>query len=122
MCQKLKSPIYTLRAAATPRQTTQAIVAITPHARAIIPQTKPPVAIPFFAGSFLEIAPKTIAIIPQIEPIHPRPMAPIPKESTRAIMPKTNDATAMLHPPFVFLSADFTFTESTIIRSSLTVF
>ena len=49
-----------------PRHATQAIVAKIPQKRAIIPQTKPPVAVPFCSGFFFPIAPKTIARIPQI--------------------------------------------------------
>ena len=77
-----------------------AIVAIIPHDRAIIPQTKPAVALPFCSGSFLLIAPKITAIIPQIEPIQPKPAAPPATAITNEMIPKTNDATAMFTSSF----------------------
>ena len=83
-----------------PRQATQAIVAIIPHIREIIPQTNPPVPDPFCSGFFLAIAPRIIAMIPQIEPIQPIPAAPAPIEITKAMIPSTNDATPIVTPPF----------------------
>ena len=79
--------------AVAPRQATQAIVAIIPHERDIIPQTKPPVAVPFCSGFFLAIAPRIMAMIPQIEPIQPIPAAPAPIEINKEMIPSTNDAT-----------------------------
>lgn len=86
--------------AVAPRQATQAIVAIIPHERDIIPQTKPPVAVPFCSGFFLAIAPRIMAMIPQIEPIQPIPAAPAPIEINKEMIPSTNDATPMIAPPF----------------------
>ena len=78
-----------------PKHAMQAIVATIPQLNAIIPQTRPAVAIPFDSGFFLEIEPKMIAMIPQIEPTQPIPATPPPREINKAIIPKTKDATAI---------------------------
>ena len=62
-------------------------------------QTIPAVAIPAFAGSALPRTPIIIPTIPQIRPIQITPNAP----KTIAIIPKTNDATAITTLPPLYL-------------------
>ena len=116
MCPKKKSPLYDKAKSPVP-QATQAAVAISPQQREIIPHIKPPVATPFFSGFLLPIAPKIIARTPQIEPIQP-----IPIEIINEIIPRINDVTAMLHLHFIFMLADFTFNESTLVTCQLNIY
>ena len=121
MCPKNKSPLYDKAKRPAP-QATQATVAISPQQREIIPHTKPPIATPLFSVFLLPIAPKIIARTPQIEPIQPMPIAPTPIETINEIIPRINDATAMLHLHFIFMLADFTFNESTLVTCQLNIY
>lgn len=77
-----------------PRHAKHAIVEMTPQDNAIIESTSPAVALPSFPF-FKVIAAKTIPTMPQMEPIHPIPAAPIPMDRHSAMIPKTKDATAI---------------------------
>lgn len=88
-----------LNQASAAAQPTQAIMRISPSRRPMSEQTTPAVARPFFASSFLPTIPKMRPRTPQMIPTTPSE-PPEKIEITSAIMPRTNDATAIISLSF----------------------